>query len=374
MAEDDTDPDRPRVAGPLRVHFRSLDELVLSYSNDLSRGGLFVETDDDWSQLPLNSLLRLHLELPDQGGTISVMGRIVHVHTSQDAALSGKPAGLGLEFARNDHEWLQRIEQFIARSSVVSADKTGPIPITPTLRLLVVEDDDGYRELLSQLFRRRGDRVRTARDGIDALALCLKETPDIILCDLQMPRMDGWQLLRVVRSRPKLQSVPFVFLTTLDGESARLAGYQLGVDDYIPKPCGAEELTARVDRAVQRAHAGVTARDAGHERKTTLRGDLEQVSLPAVLSLLELEKKTGVLTLDGPGRARLTLRRGHPLRLEVHGSSRKAQVVDLLGEILGWSWGTFELSPEAVSGKDEIGLTLTELLIASAHRADERNR
>jgi len=98
------------------------------------------------------------------------------------------------------------------------------------------------------------------------------------------------------------------------------------------------------------------------------------VSLPAVLSLLELEKKTGVLTLDGPGRARLTLRRGHPLRLEVHGSSRKAQVVDLLGEILGWSWGTFELSPEAVSGKDEIGLTLTELLIASAHRADERNR
>src|SRR5262249_57695016 len=119
---------------------------------DLWGGGVFVETDDDWSQLPLNSLLRLHLELPDQGGTISVMGRIVHVHTSQDAALSGKPAGLGLEFARNDHEWLQRIEQFIARSSGVRADKTGPLPITPTLQLLVVDDDAGHRELLSERY------------------------------------------------------------------------------------------------------------------------------------------------------------------------------------------------------------------------------
>ena len=347
------------ISGTFRVVYGTLDELVLAYSEDLSRGGMFVPTA---TPPGLDAVVRIHLELPGDGGLVSVLGRVVHVNA--------RPPGMGVEFVdlENDTGWIERIEEFIARQGGSPAERSGPVPLSPMLKVLIVEDDEGYRDLLAQLFRTRGDRVRTAGDGIEALAMCLKETPDVILSDVQMPRMDGWQLLRVLRGRPAFQQTPVVFLTTLENETARLSGYQLGVDDYIPKPARKEEIIARVDRAVQRA---LQAPPVVSETKT-LHGDLEQVSLPAVLTLLEIEKKTGALVVDGEGTGRVLFREGRPVRVELYGAHGRPP--ELLGTMLSWKKGTFEFLNEDVDGEDEIRNGVMQLLLEVARKTDEKNR
>src|SRR5205814_7309857 len=165
-------------------------------------------------------------------------------------------------------------EQFIAEHSVEPTARTARTSqLRRPLRIVVVDDDAGYRTRAAEAFARRGDRVLLAANGIEALALCLKEPPDVVLSDVQMPRMDGWQLLRLIRARPSLASVPVVFLTSLGGEAERLLGYQLGVDAYIPKPYQPEELMMRVHQIVRRAQNPKTSPGI----RSSLRGDIEHV-------------------------------------------------------------------------------------------------
>jgi CheY-like chemotaxis protein len=308
----------------------------------------------------LAAVVQIHLELPDDGGRVSVLGRVVH--------LGAQPPGIGVEFIDENTGWIERIEAFIAHQGVAPFERSGPVPLSPMLKVLIVDDEVSYRDVLAQVFRARGDRVRVASDGIEGLALCLKETPDVILLDVQMPRMDGWQLLRVLRGRPAFQQTPVVFLTMLESEAARLSGYQLGVDDYIPKPARTEEIVARVDRAVQRALQAVPV----VTETKTLHGDLEQVSLPAVLSLLEIEKKTGALVVDGEGTGRVLFRQGRPVRVEVYGVA--GQAAQLVGQMLTWRKGTFEFLAEDVEGQDEVDAGVMQLVLEAARQADEKKR
>src|SRR5439155_1557867 len=171
-------------------------------------------------------------------------------------------------------------------------------------------DDLGIRRGVAGALRDRGDRVREAHDGMEALALCLKQPPDLVLTDVQMPRMDGWALVRMLRARSSLARVPVIMFTTLTDDAARLRGYRLGVDDYIGKETPADELLVRVDRVLQRSQAATSSDRHG------LRGDLEHVALASLLSFLALEQKTGVLFVVGDAQGRIFLRGGVPLRVE----------------------------------------------------------
>jgi uncharacterized protein (TIGR02266 family) len=355
----------PRVQAAFRVRYPSLDSLVVAYASDLSKGGMFLRAD---RFLPINAVVRLQIALPDGGGEIVVICRVVQVRTSEEATQTGKMPGMGLQFLDLSGERLQQIEQFISERSAYAAEQSAPqrIPCRP-MKVLVVDDDEEYQEHAAEPFRLRGDQVRVARDGLEALAMCLKEPPEVILSDVQMPRMDGWQFLRVVRSRPTVAQVPFVFLTTLASESERLHGYQMGVDDYLAKPYQSQELVARVDRIVAR-----TERSKSDRR--SLRGDLDQVSLAAVMSLLELERKTGVLLVVGERTARLFLRGGQPLRVEIDGASPALSQVDRACALIGWTAGQFEFALQDVADADELGLTLTELMLEAARRVDEASR
>jgi DNA-binding response OmpR family regulator len=234
---------------------------------------------------------------------------------------------------------------------------------------VVVDDDDRYRELAAEPFRRRGDIVRTTADGLEALAMCLNDPPDIILSDVQMPRLDGWQLLRLIRSRPALAAVPVIFLTSLDSDPERLLGYQLGVDGYIPKPYTPEELLVRVHQILRRTRHGGTPLML----PTTLRGDLEHVSPSSILSFLEVEKKTGVLLLIGECVARLFISAGRLLRAELEGTERPVASRQILTQALDWTTGQFEFLSEDVKCKNEFGSSsITSLLLEHARVSDER--
>jgi uncharacterized protein (TIGR02266 family) len=357
----------PRVEATFRVCYQSVDELLVAYSSDLSKGGMFLHSE---RFLPVNAVLRLQLELEPGAAEIPIICRVVYVRDERTARTVGKPPGMGIEFLDLTSECLQLIETFINEKIALANAMPNVAPRPRRLSVLVVDDDAGCRTLAAQPFRARGDYVRLANDGFDALALCLKEPPDVIVSDVQMPRMDGWTLLRMVRARPTLVSVPFVFLTTLGGEQERLRGYQLGVDDYIGKPFRGKELQTRVDRIMERVQR------ASHTlaEKKSLRGDLEQVSLPSVLAFLELEKKTGELLIVDERTARLYLRDGRLLRLDVDGVTADAVMLDVIYNVLSWRTGQFEFAARDVPNEDLLQMTITQLLLEHARFSDESDR
>lgn len=242
-------------------------------------------------------------------------------------------------------------------------------PVAGELRVVVVDDDERFRRMAAEPFERRGDEVRCFADGLEALAKCLEDPPDVILTDVQMPRMDGWQLLRLVRARPALANVPVVFLTSLNGDTERLRGYQLGVDAYIPKPYTPDELLVRVHRIVQQANRALPA----FAERGMLRGELEHAAPASLLSFLEMERKNGVLLLVGDRVVRVFLRDGRAVRAIVEGDPTVGPR-DVMMRILDWTSGEFEFSPCAVTEPDEIGASLTGLILDHAQAKDEAGR
>jgi uncharacterized protein (TIGR02266 family) len=363
----DNDGDRaPRVEATFKVSYPSVDQLLVAYSTDLSKGGMFLQTDQF---LPVNAVILVNLELGEGSAEIPVICRVVYVRDEVAARSVGKPAGMGIEFLDMTADCLGLIEAYIAER-IDQVDEVAAAPPAKRLSIMIVDDDQGFRTMAAQPFRARGDYVRVAPDGFDALAQCLKEPPDVIVSDVQMPRMDGWMLLRMCRARPTLSSVPFVFLTTLGGEQERLRGYQLGVDDYLSKPFRGKELQARVDRIMTRVQRSTHAL----AEKKTLRGDLGQVSMPSVLAFLEIEKKTGTLLVLGRREAKLFLRDGRLLRVEVDGVVADAAAISVVYEVLGWQVGQFEFAAHEVGGEDLYDTTITGLLLDHARVSDENNR
>lgn len=368
-----------------------MDDLVVAYSKNLSKGGLFLRTT---RFLPMNTNLRLHLELPDGGGELTVLCRVAYIREETDWGNVGQPPGMGIQFVDPDDDVRARVEKFIMECAVV--DDAPPEMHARPIDVVIVDDDKAFCEAAAEPFRQRGDTVRLAHNGIEALALCISRAPDVILSDVNMPKMDGWQFLRLVRARPDLAAVPFLFLTTLSSEADRLKGYRLGVDDYINKPYRPPEVVARADQAIHRAGR---AADREPDKDQALRGDLEQVGLPSVLSFLEMEKQTGVLTLverpsassargEAPaaesklgagGVVRIFLHAGRPTRVEEEGaaplgSSDPAGSRELLMRVLDVGRGRFEFVPQLVEGDNLIGATFTSLLLEHARRRDERAR
>jgi len=237
------------------------------------------------------------------------------------------------------------------------------------LDVLVVDDDPRWRDYTADPFLRRGDRVRSVADGLEALSMCVADPPDIVLTDVNMPRMDGWQLLRMIRARPNLAGVPVIFLTTLDGDEERLKGYQLGVDAYIPKPFHPDELLMRVHRVVRRRRQAAETDTQG-----TLRGDIENVSPASLLSFLSVERKTGILLVVGDQVARVFLREGRALRVELEGEASMLGSREKLLDILDWRSGQFEFTSERVGGQDEIRTAISALVLEHARRQDEEGR
>jgi len=362
-----------RVEAAFRVRYKSMDDLVVAYSKNLSRGGLFLRTN---KFLPVDSTIRLHLDIPDGGEPISMPCRVAYVRDDTDWGSVGEASGMGIEFLEPNEEVRERVEQFLAECTDSSRDAKPQSKPGRKLKVLVVDDDDTYADVAAERFRARGDDVTLAKDGLDALAACIKEPPDLILCDVNMPRMDGWQFLRMVRSRPTLRGVPFLFLTTLSEESDRLKGYRLGVDDYVTKPYKPSEVQVRADQALLRAERSrQTNQDSG-----SLRGDLEQVGLPAVLSFLEMEKKTGVVLITGDVEARLVVHQGTPLRVDRKDVSRESMDDNTAKErvffhkLLDLKQGRFEFMATDVTTEDHLKSTITGLLLEHARLSDEDAR
>ncbi|MGH3022133.1 MAG: response regulator transcription factor [Gaiellaceae bacterium] len=117
-------------------------------------------------------------------------------------------------------------------------------------RVLVVDDDSDIRGLVRELLERQGYDVSEASNGRDALRALYSSPPDVVLLDVSMPELDGWETLERIRD---LSDVPVAMLTARAGELEKVRGLKAGADDYITKPFGRQELLARIEAMLRRA-------------------------------------------------------------------------------------------------------------------------
>jgi DNA-binding response OmpR family regulator len=130
--------------------------------------------------------------------------------------------------------------------------------MNPT-RVLVIDDDADIRALVAELLERAGLSVEQAEDGRAGLRALHKTPPDLVVLDVSMPDLDGWQTLERIRD---LSEVPVLMLTARGEELERVRGLQAGADDYVVKPFGRQELVARVQALLRRA-----SREAGEQQE-----------------------------------------------------------------------------------------------------------
>lgn len=123
----------------------------------------------------------------------------------------------------------------IAGAQVVDGDRSQAC-------VMVVDDSLTVRRVTERLLRRQNMDVLTAKDGVEALTMLEERVPDLILLDIEMPRMDGYELTRHLRRSPRLKTIPIIMITSRTGEKHRRLAMELGVDRYLGKPYQETEL------------------------------------------------------------------------------------------------------------------------------------
>jgi DNA-binding response OmpR family regulator len=174
--------------------------------------------------------------------------------------------------------------------------------------ILVVDDDADLQRLVQVALSRRGYRVLSASDGLQGLRLLYEERPDLVVLDVMMSKMDGWEALGRIR---ELSSLPVLMLTAL-GETADLVrGLEQGADDYVVKPFQMEELVARIEALLRRSQEAVEDTnhllciDDGnllvdtHSRRVTVRGSEVRLTPTEYRFLVYLAQNAGrVMTYE----------------------------------------------------------------------------
>ena len=174
-----------------------------------------------------------------------------HLARERIAPVSGRgdvpsaPLGLGATpYVEEALRWLP--------SETSSHPDRQPEPTVTTARILVADDNTDMREYLSRLLSVRF-QVESVGDGTAALEAVKRRPPDVIVSDVMMPGLDGFQLLAALRADDATRTIPFILLSARAGEEARIDGLHAGADDYLVKPFSARELIARVDAQLVRA-------------------------------------------------------------------------------------------------------------------------
>jgi chemosensory pili system protein ChpA (sensor histidine kinase/response regulator) len=134
---------------------------------------------------------------------------------------------------------------------VVELKKAAPTPTDDRPLALVVDDSITVRRVTERFLQRNGMRAVTAKDGLDAISVISEHKPDIILLDIEMPRMDGYEFASHVRNDPRVADVPIIMVTSRVGDKHRARAIELGVNDYLGKPYQDAELLEAMGRLLE---------------------------------------------------------------------------------------------------------------------------
>ena len=197
--------------------------------------------------------------------------------------------------------------------------------------VLVVEDEENLLEALRYNLEREGYAVNTAIDGEQALLSARDSAPDLVILDVMLPQLDGFEICRILRRR---SDVPILMLTARGEEIDRVVGLELGADDYVTKPFSIRELMARVRNLLRRSHRAPSASDDASPADILRSGDLEVDSVSHIVrlngELLELKpREFDLLALLAKNKARAFTRDQILERLWGHDYYGDSRTVDV---------------------------------------------
>jgi CheY-like chemotaxis protein len=236
------------------------------------------------------------------------------------------------------------------------------------LSILAVDDSPVITEMIRDSFEAEGYKVMVAEDGAEALRMALSHHPDIIIADIAMPGMDGWELCSQIRHNPFTSFIPFIFLTSRNEVPDRIRGLQMGADDYLTKPFEMDELIARVHLIFQRMRK--TQESMLLRSPRTLSGSTKEMALPDLLQMFGLNQKTGLLRISKLGLppGRIAFESGKIIKAEL----KPARGEKALYRLLKWEDAQFDVEP-LLSRDHDPGLpkSAEEILMEGARQIDE---
>jgi CheY-like chemotaxis protein len=297
--------------------------------------------------------------LPD-GSLLELRARVAHMLTPSAARALGRHPGMGFELLGRESPDLLRLRSYIDN---LKTEITNP-GLSTTTQVIVCEPSTPMRTRMSGCLEAAGFKVSAVATATEVLEMCAVWRPDAIIAAGAMETMTGVDLAYAMSEHSTLSDVPLV-LTGEEGDLGRLEAFRAGVRDYIPIPFLDEELVIRMHRIAVPAQSS----------NQGLRGSLVDIGLGTLLSLFEFERKSGILLLLRNGEiARIFVSEGKILKVEsnaTNGAGPAVRVKDRLMVLLDWRDGQFEFTPAAIGGRDEIGVTVTALLLEHARTRDE---
>jgi DNA-binding response OmpR family regulator len=239
-------------------------------------------------------------------------------------------------------------------------------------KLLLVDADPRSVRVLEVSLKKAGYSVTTATDGLDALAKIESLTPDLVLSDTRLPKLDGYTLVRKLKERLEWSVIPIVFLTSQKSIEDKIRGLELGVEDYLTKPIFVRELLARVNLLLaRRTQENIAASKSPMSGRTRFSGSTQDMAVVDLLQTFEVSRKSGVVHLRGGEH-------------EAHIYFRDGKVVDAeLGRLRGeeaiyrsliWNEATFEVEFKSIANEDIIDGSTQALLMEGMRRVDEWGR
>ena len=208
-------------------------------------------------------------------------------------------------------------------------------------QILLVDDSLLVQRMIREYFEPAGYRVTIAGNGREGLEAARLSRPDVIVADIIMPVMDGWEFCEAIRKEPALADVPFLFLTAVREVPQRIQGLRMGADDYITKPFSRDELLARVEVCLAKAER---LQQAAATAETVLAGHTSHLPISDLLQLLSQNAKTGVLHLyvTGDREGQVFFRAGKVVNAATGAvEGRKA-----LYRLLDWPEARFKMDPD----------------------------
>lgn len=330
-------------------------------SQDVSVSGMFVRLA---SPLEVGTEVAVTISLDDQ--QLTTRATVVHVLSDLEGRALGRRPGIGLFFHASDEPEPRDERSDSFRTTLSDLISSHPQQVvSEDVRIVVADGSTRLLERMSTALGNAGFAVATASNGMEALSACLRRVPDAVLADRDLPVVDGLALLEEMGRYPELAAVPVMLMGDESGDLARLAAFQHGAMDFIPKPFTALEVILRTRRLVRAARQ--------ETERVMLRGVLTDLGLPSLLTMLEQDRKSGNLMLTrNEIIAWIAFSQGRIIRARSSEPAPDARSV--LMSVLDWSDGYFELSSGAPVDSAEIDESVTHLLMEHARRRDEAAR
>ena len=239
-------------------------------------------------------------------------------------------------------------------------------------RVLVVDDELDNRVMMRYFFESWDYEVELACNGQEALEKVEANRPDLVLLDLEMPIMNGFEACDRLKNSPETEQIPVIMFTGLEQTTDKVKGIRKGADDYVVKTVDPEELQARVEMILRRTQRYPAPNaSAAPAEDHAVSGSLAEMQFPEAMQLILTYGKTGVMRLvDGSSKASVYVKDGQQV---VH-----AEVDDLEGEdafykLAFWKAGRFQFQVGEEAERQTINSSSTNLLIESTRRLDEWN-